>query len=139
MNISAVMSIFGRHINGLQLCQCVRRLEDSGTRLERMALERVLLRCIGATEGGTIERAYGDGIRLNDLLPDEVANDEPEFQPLADCVSGCYDMEEHVMGCPHGPDIDIPYDYEPDYGAGEAADMKYRADMKDAGRGHLLR
>lgn len=59
---------------------------------------------------------------------------EPEFHTTPDCPSECYDMEKHVAGCPHGPEPP-----ERDYDDGEAADMKYRQDMKDAGRGHLLR
>lgn len=43
--------------------------------------------------------------------------DEAEFAPLPECGSDCYDYEEHVAGCPHGPDWELPSDWTPDYGA----------------------
>ena len=40
-----------------------------------------------------------------------------EFVPFSDCPSDCYDYDKHVMGCPHGPDWDIPMDWEPNLNA----------------------
>lgn len=35
--------------------------------------------------------------------------------------------------------LEHPDDDEPDLNSGETADMKYRSDMQDSGRGHLIR
>lgn len=86
-------------------------------------------------------------------LPDDISQndidryygaDEPQEPEeweggTLECLDECWGYNEHVMGCPHGPDCDIPHDWEPDFNAGETSDMRYRSDMKDSGRGHLLR
>jgi hypothetical protein len=52
--------------------------------------------------------------RWADLDPDP---DDDDFPGTPECLRECFDAHEHVMGCPHGPDYDIPYDWEPDFGA----------------------
>lgn len=96
----------------------------------------------GASEGIEMGCPYlPEGVSQNDIDRYYGADEpeEEEFDGTLECLKECFEAHEHVMGCPHGPDCDIPYDWEPDFNAGEAADMKYRSDLLDAGRGHLLR
>jgi len=55
---------------------------------------------------------------------------DEEFEGgTAECLDACLESHEHVMGCPHGPDFDIPYNWEPDFGAesgGERHEREYR-------------
>ena len=52
--------------------------------------------------------------------------EQPEFEPLADCPSDCYDCERHVMGCPHAPDYDVPHNWKPDFGAESGSERQAR-------------
>jgi hypothetical protein len=68
-------------------------------------------------------------------FPCEIVANGPEVQPAIErliAAAICIPPEPEENG-PTQADIDDQYN------AGESSDMKYRADMKDAGRGHLLR
>lgn len=143
MEISTVMSIFGRTINNLQLCQCVRDREGyAAPRIDRLALERVIIHCIYSDAvPASANKSYGDGIKLNDLLP------AYECEQCGEEVSELFPVEHYGKLCAECRDKEITRqengptqaDIDDQYSAGESSDMKYRADMKDAGRGHLLR
>lgn len=68
--------------------------------------------------------------------PDEP--DEPDYAHCTpDCLDACYFAGEHVMGCPHGPDSDIPYDWEPDFNAEsdrERHEREYKEKPGESGR-----
>lgn len=61
-----------------------------------------------------LDRYYGYGLEP----------DEPEEWPggTPECLEACWDSWGHVMGCPHGPDYDIHYDWEPDLMAESGAE-----------------
>lgn len=85
MNIHQIVSIFGRTIDSLQLCQCVRDIECSGY-FSHKPLERVILHaiCGGRVPGESLNHSYGD-VRLNDLLDASLAREsmlmDREFTP----------------------------------------------------------
>jgi hypothetical protein len=75
---------------------------------------------------------------MEDCMIDDVerwaALDPPDEDEQAhltpECLDACSEAGEHVMGCPHGPDWDIPYDWEPDFGA-ESGRERHEREYKE--------
>ena len=57
--------------------------------------------------------------------------EEPEFAGgTPECLEMCWQVCEHVVGCPHGPDYDVPYEWEPDL-KGPTGAERHHAEYKE--------
>jgi|HubBroStandDraft_4_1064222.scaffolds.fasta_scaffold211208_2 hypothetical protein len=63
-----ILSVFGKNINSLQLCQCIRELHGGCD-----ALDRTIVHTIYGTGvvSEIVDKYYGHGIPLNDILDAE--------------------------------------------------------------------
>lgn len=74
MTIRQVISIFSETITTLQLCQCVRDIEDWSN---HPAIDRVIMHLVyfnGVPPNAA--KSFGGGIRLNDILDAELEKQE---------------------------------------------------------------
>lgn len=76
-------------------------------------------------EDHMIEQPCGMCGRVWCNCPPEPEEDE-QAHLTPECLLACESAGEHVMGCPHGPDYDIPNDWEPDFGVESGRERQLR-------------
>jgi hypothetical protein len=81
-------------------------------------------------EDSMIEQPCSGCCRVMCNCPPEAEEDEqPHLTP--ECLLECESAGEHVMGCPHGPDWDLPNDWEPDLSGNPGAESGRERQMRD--------